>query len=70
MNLKKIIFSFLCVFLNACGSTDGANSMHYKPHTWTHAEQQQMLADEKKLPADSIIIPVLEDCSRARKELK
>lgn len=38
--------------------------------TWTPAEQRQILTEEKKLPADSILIPVLEDYAKLRREVK
>jgi len=37
---------------------------------WSKAEQLQILAEEKKLPDDSILIPVIEDYARLRRELK
>jgi hypothetical protein len=37
---------------------------------WSRAEQLQILAEEKKLPDDSILIPMIEDYARLRSELK
>lgn len=37
---------------------------------WTKAEQDQILAEERKLPDGSILIPVLEDYVRLRLEVK
>lgn len=38
--------------------------------TWSKDEQHQILAEEKKLPADSILIPVLEDYAKLRREVR
>ncbi|HEX4611219.1 MAG TPA: hypothetical protein VH092_23710 [Urbifossiella sp.] len=38
--------------------------------TWSPAEQRQILAAEQKLPADSILILVLEDYGRLRREVR
>jgi hypothetical protein len=37
---------------------------------WSSAEQYQILAEEKKLPADSILIGVLEDYAKLRREVR
>ena len=37
---------------------------------WTPAEQRQILAEERKLPDDSILIPVLMDYARLRREVR
>ncbi len=38
--------------------------------TWTPAEQKQMLAEEKRLDPDSILIPVLLDYAKLRREVE
>jgi hypothetical protein len=38
--------------------------------TWTPEEQRQILAEEQKLPGDSILIAVLMDYARLRHEAK
>jgi hypothetical protein len=38
--------------------------------TWTPEEQRQILAEEQKLPADSILIPLIMDYARLRREAK
>ena len=37
---------------------------------WSAAEQRQILAEEKKLSADSILIPVLFDYAKLRREAR
>jgi hypothetical protein len=37
---------------------------------WSREEQRQILTEEKKLPDNSILIPVLEDYARLRREVR
>ena len=37
---------------------------------WTAGEQHQILAEEKKLPGDSILISVLMDYAKLRREVR
>lgn len=37
---------------------------------WTPEEQRKVLAEERKLPDDSILIPVLNDYAKLRREAR
>ena len=37
---------------------------------WLRDEQRQILAEEKKLAPDSILIPVIEDYAKLRREVR
>ena len=37
---------------------------------WTPAEQRQMLTEVQKLPGDSILVPLIEDYARLRRQVK
>ena len=39
-------------------------------HDWTLAEQQQIAKERNALPPDSILLPVLEEWSLIRREIK
>jgi hypothetical protein len=38
--------------------------------TWTREEQRQILDAERELPDDSILIPILEDYAKLRRQVK
>jgi hypothetical protein len=57
----------LLLVLSACSSQPCPN---VAVKQWSAEEQLQILAEEKKLPDDSILIPVIEDYARLRSELK
>jgi hypothetical protein len=42
----------------------------YAVKTWSREEQRQILDAERELPDDSILIPVLEDYAKLRREVK
>ncbi|WP_020471449.1 hypothetical protein [Zavarzinella formosa] len=60
---------WLPVFLvmTAC-SCPPSPVLHVKD--WSPEEQRQILAEEKRLSDDSILIPVLEDYARMRREAR
>jgi hypothetical protein len=43
---------------------------HIAIKQWSRDEQHQILAEEQKLPADSILIPVLLDYAKLRREAR
>lgn len=64
---------FICItllFLSACANPSAESQSCPTPKKWTPEEQQKILVEEKKLPADSILIPVLMECSSLRSQLK
>lgn len=37
---------------------------------WSREEQRQILAEEQRLPAESILIPMIEDYAKLRREVR
>jgi hypothetical protein len=58
----------LLILMALSGCCQAATSMPLKD--WTRDEQRQILAEERKLPSDSILIPVLEDYAKLRREVR
>ena len=56
------------LLLCACSSPQPCPAIAVK--TWTPAEQREMLAEERTLPDNSILISVLEDYARLRREAR
>jgi len=56
------------LLLSACSYCPSPLAIPVK--NWTETEQRQILEEEKKLPADSILIPLMEDYARLRREVR
>lgn len=58
----------LLILMALSGCCQSGTSVTVKD--WTSDEQRQILAEERKLPSDSILIPVLEDYAKLRREVR
>lgn len=65
--MKLFLLSVLAFSVSACCSTPTSpDPIALKQ--WSRDEQRQILTEEEKLPADSILISVIEDYVRLRRE--